>query len=143
MKTRRESFRQLDFRDVKFPSDVLTVGAVRKRHWMLFDDGFGEGDEAQPRFFLDGERGGHSGDVLGHLLFSERAVATCTYADAAGVRRPHCDFDGHRQELQKLYQRYGLAAGRAEARLLVREVEEEGQKLARSPTWSRRPPPTG
>lgn len=104
---------------------------------MLFDDGFGNGERAQPRFFLSGDRGGHAGDVLGHLLFSERAVATCTYADTAGVRRPRCDFEGHRTELQKLYQRYGLAEQQIEALQLVQEVEEEGRKLARTPPWRR------
>jgi hypothetical protein len=139
MKKNSADLTQLDFRDVKFPSDDLTVGALRKKHWSLFDDGFDDGEKAQPQFFLNGQLFEHSADVLGHLLFSERVVATCAYADVEGVRRPQCDFDSHKQELAKLYVRYGLAAGKNEALLLVRELEEQGHDLSRSPTWRRDP----
>lgn len=143
MKKKSADLTQLDFRDMRFPSDNLTIGAFRKKHWTLFDNGFDDGDNAQPQFFLNSEAGGHSVDVLGHLLFSERVIATCAYADVAGVRRPKCDFDAHKQELQRLYVDYGLAAGKNEATLLVREVEEQGHELARSPTWRRNPGPGG
>ena len=136
----RVDFTQLDFRDVKFPSDRLTIEALRRNDWSLFDDGFHIGEHQQPQFFFNGSHGRHAADVLGSMLFCERAVVASAFANRVGAEQPECESRACKDELLTLYAKYGLAKGRNEAILLVKGLEDAGQDMARTGgPWDYRP----
>jgi len=133
-------FAELDFRDVTFPSDKLTIDKMRKNDWGLFDDGFHVGERQQPQFFFNANHGGHAGDVVGSMLFCERAVVATAFADNVGADRPDCEIGGCKATLEKLYQKYGLAKGEQEAKMLIRGLEKAGHEMGRTGgPWSYRP----
>jgi hypothetical protein len=126
------NFAELDFRDVKFASDRLTIEGLRKADWGMFDDGFHIGERQQPQFFFNGGHGRHAADVLGNMLFCERAVVATAFADHAGADRPDCEIDGCKETLIQLYQKCGLAKGEQEAKMLIRELEKAGHEMGRT-----------
>lgn len=121
-------FKHLDFSGFTFPSDGLTIGALREKHRELFDKGFSMEEDAQPRFFFDPT---FSGEIVANILFCERLVATCAYAEARGMRWPDCEIEGIRGFLLTHYPRYGLASGPQHAEQLIRDIEGQGTELAK------------
>lgn len=124
-----EHFKKLDFSGFTFPSDGLSVGILRKKHSALFDNGFDDGEDAQPEFFFNAK---YSEDIVGNMLFCERLIATFAYAGARGMEPPQCvlPVPTFKNDLSKLYVRYGIASGPHHAEQLIRDIERQGVELA-------------
>lgn len=122
-----EHFKRLNFSDLTFPSDGLSIGILRKKHPSLFDEGFDDGDGAQPLFFFNAK---HSEDNLANMLFGERLIATFAYALARSMEPPDCELSLFKNDLSKLYVRYGIASGPHHAEQLIRDIERQGAELA-------------
>lgn len=125
----------LDFRNIRFPSDGITVRRLRELHPDLFDHGYHAGGGAQPVYLLRPEEAGHVTDRLGNLLFIERFVVASAYAAAERIDPPEGEPDALIEELSNLYLRYGLASGPQHAAQLIRDLETAGRQLssARAP----------
>ena len=124
-------FEKLDLTSVRFPSDSLSIKAIRDVHPELFDKGFGKGEQSQPKFFLLSGWGGHSEDMLGGMLYCERLIAVCAFAKARGLHAPQFNVDDFKDELIELYTKYGLASGRHHAGELIRNIEQQGAQLGK------------
>jgi len=125
--TPEEHYRGLDFSGLSFPSDGLSISTLRKLRPELFDKGFGDGEDAQPKFFFEGR---YSEDVIANMLFCERLIATFAYADARRMDQPRYDLPVFKNELATLYVRYGIASGSHHAEQLIRDIERQGIALA-------------
>lgn len=121
----------LDFSGIPFPSDVLTVGAIRRKNSHLFDHGFRPGSAAQPEYFFQSDQPGHAEEDLGNLLFAERLIATESYLIASGFAGvPEWEVDPIKVDLVQSYVEYGLANGSHEAAEMIREIERQGRLLS-------------
>lgn len=126
-----KEFEGLDLSTIRFPSDDLTIGTLRRMHPALFDKGIYSGHEAQPRYFLQADEPGHAEDDLGSLLICERLVAANAYADGRGIARPGgWDYADPKQELTDSYPRFGIARGGKHAKELIRDIERQAKLLA-------------
>lgn len=128
-----EQLRHLDFSDVRFPSDNLSLAVLRKVHSDLFDLGFDLGNEGQPKFFLSADHGGHAKAILGNMLYCERVVAANAFAATRGIELLDGEFNisDFKDELTRLYTRYGIASGTHQAAELIRDIETQGSRLGR------------
>src|SRR5881394_2873109 len=81
----KHRFDNLDFSGIRFPSDSLTIGALRRQHRGSFDVGF---DHETPRFFYVPRGNGHATDTIALMLSAERFIATAAFAKAAGIEPP-------------------------------------------------------
>ena len=132
------SFANLDFRAVRFPSDALQVGTIRRLNNASFDQGFYGGSDAQPQYFLQPEVRGHVVSQVGTMLFLERLIVTGAYATKKGLWWPQgFDPDASREELESLYCKHGLARGPKHAAQMVRDLERQGGLLAKGPGAAR------
>jgi hypothetical protein len=128
----------MNFRTARFPSDVLSVGRLRK----LFPDNF---DRAGPLtdgygdFFYPQAAGKPEHlERLNDLISAERVVADGAYYrgcesvpdEILGDEDRWC-IDKARRELEDFYQYFRLADGPEAARLLILQVEDEGAAQAR------------
>ncbi|HWB14100.1 MAG TPA: hypothetical protein VG826_33045 [Pirellulales bacterium] len=122
-------FPTLDLSNIRFPSDGLTVGVLRKIHPELFDIGIEDGENAQPKFFF------HARDIcedtVAAMVYYERMLATEAYAEAAGVQGIECCIGDFKNELVELYCRYQLASGPHHAIQLIRDFERQSAALAK------------
>jgi hypothetical protein len=119
---------RLDVSGIRFPSDKLSISDMRMAHPELFDVGFAMGDDAQPRFFLQGDAVHHAGDSVGDMLYWERILALCVFASISGCRPPpliEIDQKTIKDELASLYVRYGIAEGAHHASEMLRDVEDQ------------------
>jgi hypothetical protein len=123
-------FEQLDFSGMRFPSDQLTIGTLRRVNWALFDKGlYGESD-GQPRYFFDAEKADHAGDDVGNILYCERMIAASAYAAARGISPPDAEIEILEDDLAERYCKYALATGPAHASELIRDIERQGHQMA-------------
>lgn len=125
-------FPTLDLSGVRFPSDDLTIRTLRQTHSDLFDIGIVNGENAQPKFFFHSSHGGHATDTVAAMLYCERLIATDAYAAAKGVdgMETGATLDDFKEELTKLYARYGISNGPHHAAELIRDIERQGAALA-------------
>jgi len=121
----------VDLSGIQFASDSISIRFLRQRFPELFDKGFEEGHGAQPKFFFNSTDAGHAEAVLAHLLHCERRIAVSAYLKTKGLPPLECDIDEFKDELIDLYVRYEFATGRHAAEQLIREIERQGQELAR------------
>jgi hypothetical protein len=122
------SFKKLDFSRIRFPSDNLTIGTIRRVHSGLFDTGFETG---MLHNFGDFSLPEHHGDGVEMLLFLERLLVVGGYADRRGIYWPAgYDPDATREDLAGLYCTYGLASGPQHAEQLIRDLMRDGALLA-------------
>lgn len=122
-----DQFKDLDLSGIRFPSDAVSIGDLRKKHAALFDKGFAQ---PQPAFFLEPSHGGHAEDMVGGMLYCERLVALFAFAEACGVEyraKPGFDF---KEELTEFYIRYEIASGTHHAAELIRDIEQQSVALA-------------
>lgn len=127
-----DDFKHLDFSEIRFPSDALSVADLRRTHPDLFDKGFSSGAAAQPQFFLDPFVNGHSENTLGNMLYCERELAASAYAHARGIDSTDLgDVADIKEELSGYYTRYGIANGVHHAGELIRGIESQGAALAK------------
>lgn len=125
-----QEFENLDFSEIRFPSDDLKIGAIRQQNLRLFDHGFQGGTAAQPQYFLQPNANGHVVSDIGMLLFCERLIVTGAYASRKGVNPPEgFDLEAAREELADFYCKHTLATGPQHAAQLIRELEREGVLL--------------
>jgi hypothetical protein len=123
-----EHYKRLDFSGFKFPSDVLSIGTLRAKHPELFDKGFDGGENAQPQFFFQAK---YAEAVLANMLFCERLIAVCSYAKTRAMEGPEYEVSDFKKDLTTLYMQYGLASGPHHANELIREIERQGEELAK------------
>ena len=109
-----DRFRALDLSGLRFPSDGLSIGFLRKVHSEMFDKGVGDEEDFQPRFFSSANHPDNAGNTIGNMLFCERLIAANAYAAARGVKGPEMyvvDLVQLKEELTEQYERYGIAEG--------------------------------
>lgn len=110
---------QIDYNRLTFPSDALTIGAIRAAEPELFA-------QLQPTFFQSGCSN------LDALLFSERELARDAFERALG--RPKTYQESRREligMLSSIYKFYGLATGGKHTEQLVRAFEETARAQAK------------
>lgn len=131
---------EVRFQSASFPSDVLSVKRFRK----LFPDHFDQPDlirDGYPNndFFFPSaaEKPDHL-MKLTQLICDERTIAAGAYYRCFLKTHPDAldeeelrAIASSKATLEKHYQFFKLADGPESARLLIRQVEEEGEKLAR------------
>lgn len=110
---------EIDLTRVPFPSDRIALGDLRRRHPDLFDE-----SEATAGMFFDG-----SGPLtdLWELVAAERRVAaalfeTTLHPDDTRLHPFRPEDAAARDDLMLAWQRFGLAAGPAEAGELLRRL---------------------
>jgi hypothetical protein len=124
-------FKALDFSSLKFPSDKLTVATLRRLHPDLFDLGFSTWDDAQPKYFLHADKDRHLENGIAGMLFDERLLVACAYAEAKGIEGPgNWSMVECQERLVDYYRHYHLATGVNHALELVRDVERQGRSIA-------------
>lgn len=113
----------IDFRSIRFPSDTLTLGALRTLDPELFDIGGRIEEDRYDRVVTMME------NKLVSLMCCEREVAHSAYAKAAGL--PVLDEFGadYAPDLEKHFIEFGLASGPHHARQLIRDIESQAAAL--------------
>jgi hypothetical protein len=109
---------EIDFSQLSFPSDKLTIGAIRAAQPFRF-----RGDDAN---FMD----------ISGLITAERWLARKAYAAALGQPDPYGDSDmtdraGVIAALADEYARLGLSSGAMHTREIVRAFETEAAEQAK------------
>jgi hypothetical protein len=120
---------------LEFPSDRLTIGALRGLFPDLFDQPSIDPAMSECPFLEDNHgRGFGMRDRLYSLLDTERQVALNALVAAEGQTRE--DWfqtpEEERLTLAQLYQEYGIAAGSEHARQLIRDLEQAAASLHES-----------
>ena len=121
---------RLDLSKITFPSDDLSFGRLRSVFPDLFDT-----DVKVTFFSLSESSSDYHSVQLTNLLEGEREIATMAFSEAVG--QTWRDPDGFsRNEIKKFltedYIRYGVARGKQHAAQLIREIESEAIKQAKS-----------
>lgn len=140
-----ERFRQahdyIDLGAIEFPSDALTVKRLRQNFPAFFDVGMlSDGWNSYGSFFLPiGDENPLHLVQLHNLLSAERAVAEYAYLNALyPYPSETCDEEIHeydaeaRKHLEELYVDFRLADSPETARLLIRQVEEQGEQQGKA-----------
>ncbi len=113
-------------RAADFPSDALSVKRLRQIFPKLFDkERYSYGSFFYP---IGVEQPSHL-VRLHELVSAEREVADCAYHDAIGILLDEGireDAGVARKNLEQLYVEFKLADSPETARLLIRQVEEQG-----------------
>jgi hypothetical protein len=136
--TSAPEFPDIDFRTISFPSDALSVKRLRALFPDNFDkpgmlrDGFGD------FFFPSGVEEPEHLMELTRLISEERITAAGAF-HAMYDHPPDAKLDAEeleciddaKKKLVGLYQFFKLADSPETARLLIRQVEEEGERQAR------------
>lgn len=116
-----------------FPSDRLTLGALRRRFPDLFDQPSNDDSLSECPFLTDDRgRGFGMRDRLYALLDTERQVALNALVAAQGKTRDDW-FQSPQEEwrtLAELYHEYGIAQGPEHAGQLIRDLEQAAASLA-------------
>ncbi len=128
MRSRIQLLASLDF-----PSDRLTVGALRRRFPHAFDQAVEDALTVCPFISDDHHAGFVVRDRLGSLLDAERQVALNALVDAQGLTRPdwYQSPEEERETVIELYQEYGIAEGPEHAKQLLRGLESAAASLAK------------
>lgn len=124
----------LDYSKIKFPSDNITIGMMRKLHpkefdaeWWSCTGVFGHRAPAstgQSQTSID----------MNEMLYGERAVAERGWVKASRVTLDPAwleEVNGGAEPLPKLYIKYGLARGPQHAEQLIRNIESQAAALAK------------
>jgi hypothetical protein len=128
----KREFEKLDFTRLHFPSDHVTIFALRRLQPQFFDHGFPQGDDReQPQYFLRENTVGLAQDGIGTMMFCERLIATWAYAAARGVPPPlGWTLAERKAKLVEAYCFHKLASGPHEAIEMVKDIERQGIQLA-------------
>lgn len=115
--------RKVDFRSIHFPSDALTLNALRALVPEIFDSGRIEGERYE-RLVKTLE------DKLASLISCEREIAYVAFMKAAGREQLPDEFGlDYRSILEKHYIEFDLASGPHHARQLIRDIESQASAL--------------
>ena len=126
----RHDISAVDFRDVAFPSDRITLGKLREKYRESFDSPLGD---LQPEFFWDPDNPRHARKVLGGLLYKERLIVARAFAQATGGSGPWFNKRVVEASLAESYVELGLATGRTHAQELIRDMQRQGAALGGRP----------
>lgn len=141
---------EMDFRSAEFPSDAISIKRLRVAFRNHFDrpgpliDGYCDNDFFYP---FDSEKKTEHLRRLTNLLGDERTVASAAFYEQYLKLHPgSLSFDddelrvieGSRRRLETDYQYFKLADSPESARLMIRQVEEEGEKQASQSQTRRR-----
>jgi hypothetical protein len=131
----------LDYTSIAFPSDKLTIMAIRKRFPHRFDV---DGDPIVAFFEANADQ--NSGDPmeawLRSLITAERYLARHAYEEVLGVPWTCLTESGDTRDdavkrLSQYYMHFGIATGLQHAEQLIRSFEAEAAAQAKS---AQRPP---
>jgi hypothetical protein len=120
---------QIDLSKIQFPSDELTVKAIR-RLWPESVD-----TEKEVELFTDEGYHGGPGELLWSMLVMERDLARATFGAEYG-REPEILYADHdvslvADDLRKRYIEFGIASGQHHASQLIRGIESQASAQAR------------
>jgi hypothetical protein len=118
----------IDLSGLDFPSDHLTVKALREAHRDQFDQDF------NPTYFRQRWSPDSGERTVGLMLYLERVLAASAFNQAVGGQNEVVTgFDRNTfvEELTAFYVRYGLATGGHHAEQLIRGMESEAAAQAR------------
>ena len=130
---------EMDFRSANFPSDSLSVKRFRTLFPAHFDqpDTIGDGYASNDFFWPSGDGEPKHLAKLTKLICDERLVASGAFYRCYLDRYPellnHEDLhwiEVSKRQLEDSYQQFRLADSPESARLLIRQVEEEGERQA-------------
>lgn len=130
---------EMDFRSASFPSDALSVARLRKVFPQHFDgsDTIADGYSNNDFFFPESTEQPHHLMRLTQLICDERVVASGGYYRSFKDKYPevyeHDDvecIEHSKRRLEDNYQFFKLADSPETARLLIQQVEEEGEQQA-------------
>jgi hypothetical protein len=123
----------LDYTSIRFPSDNLTLGVVRKLEPDKFDV-----NDAPNDHINDGYDGCSSWEKVQAVMQAERWLARFVYEEAMG-RDPEKAIGGYPCEkadfvdgLMELYPEYGLASGAVAALELIKDIERQAVEQAKA-----------
>lgn len=126
----------VDFQKITFPSDALTIGAIRAAQGRAERFSFAEYDRSSE----DAQRQGIDG--LYDMFMRERQFARVAFEKAVAGRDPHSfdvsdawtrkDQDVAAYQLNEDYRNYGLSRGDNETRHLIRNIERAAAAQAAS-----------
>jgi hypothetical protein len=124
----------IDFTQLPFPSDNLTVAALRKAYPYSFDL---PSRIVASKFDTPREYGRISlEETLGGVIDAERMVASMAFKQAMGLPPTESEAQRSRETLRESlaseYVTLGLAAGEHHADQLIRHIEAEATTQARS-----------
>jgi hypothetical protein len=119
----------VEFTQISFPSDSLTVAALRKSYPRSFDlPRVGGSDRTYGRGSLD--------DTLGNVIDNERLIASLAFKKAIGLSPTEAETEEPRETLVEFlthdYVTLGVAAGEHHAEQLIRDIEAQATAQARS-----------
>ncbi len=128
-------YHYIDYTLIRFPSDQLTLGLIRRLHPDYFDVEHAPFEQVlaiapNEDFDSDDDPG------IGQILYIERKLALNAFE---GVRRVYTrsnvmgakDKPAFVEDLVKFYSRYGIADGRESAMQLIRDIESQAANQAR------------
>jgi hypothetical protein len=131
---------EMDFRAAEFPSDALSVKRLRKAFPEHFDgsdriaDGYSNNDFFSPWDPHDD----HRLVKLTELISAERTLAAAAFSQFLEAAKGEVftaedseAIENCKKRLESHYQFFKLADGPEAARLLILQVEEEGERQAR------------
>lgn len=126
---------EIDVTKIDFPSDELTIKAIRQR-WPKSIDKREDNPyvDGIPRLLAQ-----PTGEELFSMLKMERDLATATFNMELGREPPdlsYADFSikSLAEDLSKLYIEFGLASGQHHADQLIRSIESQAVAQARQHT---------
>lgn len=119
----------VNYTSLSFPSDAITVLALRRTHPDLFDV------EDPVNFFSDHETTGAADNGMATVIYVERLLARAAFESALGGPEDVLAINGLNRDdciddLTELYARYGVSSGRHHTEQLVRAFE--GQAAAQA-----------
>jgi hypothetical protein len=122
---------EIDLTKIEFPSDVMTIKAIRRLWPVAVDTGEKVDLFSRPV-------GGRAGEMLSNMLTMERDLAKATFGLEFG-REPNITYADDdvkllAEDLSKLYTRYGIADGPNSAKELIRNIESQAVAQARQHT---------
>lgn len=129
---------QIDFTRIAFPTDSLTIKALRKNTPHAFDVPPPE----KWKHLISDQRSSHFSlmsldDVLSSILDFERLVAEDAFRNELGLKKkaPYPVIGGRKSDLidsvASDYVSLGIARGKNEAREMIRAVEAQAREQAR------------
>jgi hypothetical protein len=128
-------YEDIDYTSIRFPSDRLDIGAMRRVHPDLFDVEDAEYEQALAVI----PEGFHSPDhpEIGQMLHLERMLARNAYEEVRGDYTQSnfitpTEKPSYHEDLTAYYLRYRLATGPHQAEEMIRDFEAQAARQVRA-----------
>jgi hypothetical protein len=131
----------IDYTSISFPSDMVSIGTLRKVYPDIFDV-----DDNDVRAFFARQRSGKPKEtILADMLGEEHDLARHAFESALGKKYTvltewNDTRDEAAEQLAKYYLHFGLASGREQAEQLIQAFEAQAAAQARPPQAPPIPP---